>query len=257
MEIILIGFVAAFASLLTFFSGFGLGTILTPVLVIFFPVEIAIALTGIVHLLNNLFKITLVGGKINWSVGLKFGIPAMIGAFAGAQLLTRIPQIAALYTYDIGEKSFDITPLKLIIAVLMIVFALFEVIPFLKNIQFKENKLFAGGLISGFFGGLSGNQGALRSVFLLRTGLTKEGFIATGIMIACLVDFTRLSVYFNRFEKIDIVENLPLLTVAVLSAFAGAFFGSRALKKITFGFIQWTVTVMIIFLALALGAGII
>ena len=53
MEIVIISIVALFASLLTFFSGFGLGTILMPVFAIFFPVEIAIALTGIVHLLNN------------------------------------------------------------------------------------------------------------------------------------------------------------------------------------------------------------
>jgi uncharacterized membrane protein YfcA len=257
MEIIIIGFVAALASLLTFFSGFGLGTILTPVLVIFFPPEVAIALTGIVHLLNNLFKISLVGKNIDWKVGLKFGILGMIGAFIGAQLLTRIPQATLLFTYSIGEKNFEITLLKLIIAILMIIFALFEVIPVLKKIQFKENKLYAGGLISGFFGGLSGNQGALRSAFLIRAGLSKENFIATGIMIACLVDFTRLSVYFNRFLKINIQENLLLLTVAILSAFAGAFIGSKALKKVTYEFIQWTVAVMIILLALALGTGII
>ena len=59
MELFVIAAVALIASLLTFFSGFGLGTILTPVLVIFFPVEIAIALTGIVHLLNNFFKIAI------------------------------------------------------------------------------------------------------------------------------------------------------------------------------------------------------
>src|ERR1051325_2546008 len=218
MEIIIVGIVTAFASLLTFFSGFGLGTILTPALILFFPPEIAIALTGIVHLLNNLFKISLVGKNIDWRTGLKFGLPGMIGAFAGAELLTRIPETTALLSYSIGEKVFEVTPLKLIIAILMIVFALFEVIPFLKKIQFKENKLYAGELISGFFGGLSGNQGALRSAFLIRTGLSKESFIATGIMIACLVDFTRLSVYFSRFLKIDIKENLPLLAFATLSA---------------------------------------
>jgi uncharacterized membrane protein YfcA len=54
--------VAAFgASILTFFSGFGLGTILTPIFMIFFPVEVAIALTGVVHFFNNIFKLLLVG----------------------------------------------------------------------------------------------------------------------------------------------------------------------------------------------------
>ncbi|MEZ4804275.1 MAG: hypothetical protein R2852_01970 [Bacteroidia bacterium] len=52
-----------------------------------------------------------------------------------------------------------------------------------------------GGLISGFFGGLSGNQGALRSMFLLKSGLNKEAYIATGILIAFAVDITRLSVF--------------------------------------------------------------
>ena len=57
MEILIISVVAFFAAILTFFSGFGLGTILTPVMMIFFPVEIAVAFTGIVHFSNNIFKL--------------------------------------------------------------------------------------------------------------------------------------------------------------------------------------------------------
>lgn len=257
MDIIIIGIVAALASLLTFFSGFGLGTILTPTLILFFPVEMAIALSGIVHLLNNLFKMMLVGKNVNWSIGLKFGLPAIVGAFIGAQVLMAIPDTTVLYTYSIGQRVCQITPLKLIIAVLMMVFAFFEVIPILKNLQFKEDKLYIGGVLSGFFGGLSGYQGALRSAFLLKTDLTKEGFIATGVMIACLIDFTRLSVYFSRFIQIDLQQNSVMLTAAVFSAFAGAYLGSKALKKVTFGFVQGAVTIMIFLLAIALGIGLI
>ncbi len=180
MNEIIIGIVAALASLLTFFSGFGLATILTPVMVIFFPVEIAIALTGIVHLLNNLFKISLVFKQINFKIGLKFGITAAVGAYIGAELLLLISNAEPLYTYSISDKTFSVTTIKLLISVLMIVFALFEIVPSLKNIKFKESKLYIGGLVSGFFGGLSGFQGALRSAFLLRYNLSKESFIATG-----------------------------------------------------------------------------
>ena len=42
---------------LTLFSGFGLGTLLMPVFAIFFPIEIAVAMTAVVHLANNLFKV--------------------------------------------------------------------------------------------------------------------------------------------------------------------------------------------------------
>lgn len=256
MEIFIISFVALLASLLTFFSGFGLGTILSPVLVLFFPVEIAIALTGIVHFLNNLFKITLVGQQIDWKVGVKFGIPAIVGAFAGAWFLLFLKTDAVLYSYAIHNKVFSITLLKLVISVLMILFALFEAVPALKKIQFNENKLFAGGGLSGFFGGLSGNQGALRSMFLLRCGLTKESFIATGVLIACAVDLTRLSVYFGRISTLNIHDHFSLLVSAVLSAFAGAYLGSKLLTKITLGFVQWTTTIMIISLAIGLGAGL-
>jgi len=93
-----------------------------------------------------------------------------------------------------------------------------EVIPSLKNYKVDNNKLFVGGAVSGFFGGLSGHQGALRSIFLVRSGLSKEGFIAMGIIIACLVDLTRLPVYFSNQGKVLLLDNLGILTVATLAA---------------------------------------
>ena len=87
MEILLVCLAAFFASLLTFFSGFGLGTILMPVFALFFPLEMAIALTGVVHLLNNLFKMYLMGKESNWKIVIKFGIPAVISALIGAWFL--------------------------------------------------------------------------------------------------------------------------------------------------------------------------
>ncbi len=73
MEYLFIPLVAALASLLTFFSGFGLGTLLTPIFAIFFPVELAIGLTAIVHFLNGLFKLSLVGRYADKAILFKFG----------------------------------------------------------------------------------------------------------------------------------------------------------------------------------------
>jgi uncharacterized protein len=257
MDIVIIGLCAALASLLTFFSGFGLGTLLTPVFMIFFPIEIAIALTGIVHLLNNLFKAILIGKHANWNILLRFGIPAILGAFAGAYLLTHFNTETCLAQYTLGGRTFCITALKLLIAALMIFFALFEMLPSLKKLEFGKDKLAFGGLISGFFGGLSGHQGALRSAFLIRFRLSKEAFIATGIFIACFIDITRLTVYYRNIENINLQENYKVLLVAVLCAFAGAFLGSKLLKKVTLAAVQNIVAVCIILLALALGLGII
>lgn len=257
MEIIIIGLAAFFTALLTFFSGFGLGTILTPVFVIFFPVDIAIALTGVVHFANNLFKIALVGKSADKTVLLRFGIPAIIAAIAGAWLLIKITALPVLHAYELWGRSFEITPVKLIVSVLLIVFSVFEIIPAFKKIQFGKNKLFLGGVLSGFFGGLSGIQGAIRSAFLIKAGLSKEAYIGTGVVIASLVDFTRLSVYASRFAAASLSENLPLLLTAILAAMSGAYLGKRLLKKVTMRNVQILVAIMLICISIALGAGLI
>lgn len=87
MEIVIISLVALAASTLTFFSGFGLGTLLMPVVALFFPLEIAIGISAIVHLANNFFKIGLLYKHVNWQVFLRFGITALVFAFIGAKAL--------------------------------------------------------------------------------------------------------------------------------------------------------------------------
>lgn len=256
-ELIIISIAAFVTAVLTFFSGFGLGTILMPVFALFFPVDIAIALTGVVHFTNNLFKMALVGRKADKSVLLRFGIPAIVASFAGAWLLLRLAGLPKLLSYGLWGREFEITPLKLIIAVLLMAFSLVEVLPQAQHIHFRKNRLLLGGALSGFFGGLAGIQGALRSAFLIKSGLSKEAYIATGVIIASLVDFTRLAVYASRYTSSGLAENKVLLLSATLSAIAGALIGRLLLHKITLRFIQVMVAVMLVLISLALAAGLI
>lgn len=257
MEIVIISLVAFFTAILTFFSGFGLGTILAPVFAIFFPIDIAIALTGVVHFSNNLFKIALIGRNTDKAVLLRFGIPAILASFAGAWLLLKITVLPTIVEYELWGKTFEITAVNLIIALLLIIFSILEISPSFQKVQFGKDKLVWGGILSGFFGGLSGIQGAIRSAFLIKSGLSKEAYIATGVVIACLVDFTRLSVYASRFTAANLHENLTLLISATLAAIAGAYFGKKLLKKVTLHSIQLVVAVMLILISIALGLGII
>ncbi len=257
MEIVIISIVALVTSLLTFFSGFGLGTLLMPVFAIFFPLDQAIAMTGVVHFSNNIFKGTLVWKNTDKEVLLKFGIPAIIASFAGAWLLLSITHLPVLETYTIGSRSFSITPVKLIISVLLLFFAITELLPFFEKLSFSKKKLVLGGILSGFFGGLTGIQGALRSAFLIKAGLSKESYIATGVMIACVVDITRLSVYASNFVTSGIAQNLTVLIIATLAAIAGAILGNRLLKKVTISTVKYIVAIMLIFISFALGSGLI
>jgi hypothetical protein len=242
---------------LTLFSGFGLGTLLMPVFAIFFPVDLAIGMTAIVHLLNNIFKFILLRKHADKAIVLKFGIPSLLAAFAGAWLLTQISDLSPLFTYVIGTKELHITPVKLLIGALLIFFCFAESAPFLSRLSPGKKHFMIGGLLSGFFGGLSGNQGALRSAFLMKANLSKEQFIATGIVIACMVDIARLFVY-NRLESLRHSEvHYGILIAAIFSAFAGAWIGNTFLKKITITSVQRLVAGMLLLAAVLLIMGVI
>ena len=257
MSFFLIPLTALIASVLTFFSGFGLGTILLPVFAIYYPMPIAVLLTAIVHFSNNMFKIGLVYKNINWKLVLKFGLPSMVAALIGAYVLKHLfTNPILLFTYGIGSLSYSITLFNLIIGILIIIFSLFEVIPILKNLSFKSNKIILGGLLSGFFGGLSGHQGALRSAFLVRLGLAKEMFVATGTAIACLVDISRMSVYAFTLDFTHAITQYNILLVSVGFAVIGAFIGNKLLKKTTISFLKWFVTMFMMIIGLLILLGV-
>lgn len=253
MEVYLFVCLAALAgSGLTLFSGFGLGTILVPVFGLFFEVEVAIALTAIVHLLNNLFKLTLIGKHANREVLLRFGVPSVLAAFLGAWLLKGLSGAEAITSYSMMNHQFEIYPVKLVIGVLLLVFAIAEWSPALNKLELDRKYLPLGGILSGFFGGLSGNQGALRTAFLMKSGLTKEQFISTGVVLACFIDITRLPVYGSSFSQQLETSEIPLVISATLSAFLGAWAGTRFLKKTTHQVVKTVVT----FLLLAYGSAL-
>jgi uncharacterized membrane protein YfcA len=217
---------------------------------------VAIALTAIVHFLNNVFKLLLLGRHADKGVLLRFGLPSIVAAFVGAWLLTRLTGMGPLYSYTLGSKELSVTPVKLVIAIVLAAFALFDIIPRFSKAEFSPKWLPLGGVLSGFFGGLSGMQGALRSAFLVRAGLTKEAFIATGVAIACLIDITRLSVYSKQIISAHSSLNYSLVVAATLAAFAGAYIGAKLLKKVTIEAVHIVVAVMLLLYSVLLGMGV-
>ena len=254
MAFAVIGAAALGASLLTLFSGFGLGTLLMPAFALFFPPDAAVALTALVHLANNLFKLVLLGRSADRPLVLRFGIPSIIGAAAGASLLVVLSGMGSLGTWAFLGRACEVTGLKLTIAALMLGFVAFELWAE-ERLSVPARLIPAGGLVSGFFGGLSGHQGALRAAVLVRAGLSKEAFIATGVVVACMVDVTRLSIYAEHLRR-TAAGHGPLLVWAGLCAFAGTFVGSRLIKKATMGAVRAAVASLMSLIAVLLGAGL-
>lgn len=260
MELLLIGIVALLTAGVTLFSGFGLGTILMPVFALFFPVPLAIAATAVVHFANNIFKFGLMAKQAEWRVVVRFGIPAAVAAIAGASLLTWFDRMPAIVRYTLGGSSYEITVVKAVIGVLIVVFALLELWPHFRDLAFPPHWLPLGGVLSGFFGGLSGNQGALRSAFLLKAGLTKEAFVATGVVAAVIVDAVRLVVYGTGVLVEHISRSQELLApvaVGTLCAFLGSFLGKRVLQKVTLHVVQIIVALAMLVIGVGLVSGLI
>ncbi|MBW3567336.1 MAG: sulfite exporter TauE/SafE family protein [Proteobacteria bacterium] len=256
MDYLLVAIASLLGAGLTLFSGFGLGTLLLAVLVFFFPPGIAVVVTAVVHFLNNAFKFVLLGRYANIAVVLRFGVPAILGAWLGAHSLALLIDLPAIRTYSIGDHEHVITPVKIAIGSLLMVFAFLELVPLARLASIPSRHLPLGGFLSGYFGGLSGHQGALRSMFLVKSDLTKESFIATGVVIALLVDVTRLSTYFSQLREFNWGDNATLISLATVSAFVGSFIGSRLLHKVTLKFIQRLVAILLTLISLGLLSGI-
>ena len=257
LQYFLICMICFFISGLTLFSGFGLGTILMPFFAIFFPIDMAVALTAIVHFLSNVFKLFLLGKFADKKIILSFGMPAILAALIGAEVLFWLKDLTPLMRYTIMGEEFYVTPIKLTIAVVMFAFTCIDVLPRFQNITFDQKYLPVGGLVSGFFGGLSGHQGALRSAFLLKCGLSKEGFIATGVVITCLVDFSRLFIYVQHWRGIGFGDYGVILTASIISALLGVWWANKLLVKMTLRFVQILVSVMLFVISVLLGSGLI
>ncbi len=256
MSTLIVGAVAFVASVLTLFSGFGLGTLLMPVVAIFMPIAAAVAVTAVVHLLNNLFKLVTLWRDIHWRTVWTFGVPAMLATVPGAWLLTHLASLPGTYRYHVLGLAAEMTPIGVLVGGLLMAFAVIEWFSLAKRWQVSARHLPLGGLLSGFFGGLSGHQGAFRSAFLLHAGLDAPQFVASNAALAALVDITRLVVYGLNLALIVSGDHGQIVVVATLAAFAGVLLGKVLLKKVTIAAIQRLVAVMLLVLGALLMAGV-
>lgn len=233
---ILIPVVAAFLSAsLTLMTGFGLGTILTPVFLIFYDVKIAILIVAVAHLSNNLLKISLFSGHISIDILKRFGALTLIGAFIGAFF----------------QGKMDSSLVKILLGASLIFLGLKEATGFGEKLRLPQKIDFIGGFLSGLLGGFVGNQGAIRSAYLLNYNIPKETFVATAAIIASVVDITRIPVYIYSNKDV-LADNLILLLITTASAFAGTFAGKRFLKKISLKAFKIYVASMIIIIGVLL-----
>ncbi|NDF84243.1 MAG: hypothetical protein EB144_04120 [Actinobacteria bacterium] len=179
--------------------------------------------------------------------------PSMFAAMVGSIILKKLVSIShAAYDLTTSNLTHPVSYLSCIIGLIMILVSLFELRLKNKNIDIP---LWSGGLISGFMGGLSGHQGALRSAFLVNKITNVGEFVATTAFIGLLTDIARNSVYLTSINWDQL--NLKLLALTCAFAVIGVLFGTYLLKKLSIQSIQQMVSAGIFLLGLSMMLGLI
>jgi uncharacterized protein len=197
-------------------SGFGIGSLLTPVLALQVGTKIAVAAVAIPHAVGTAQRFWLLHRHVDWRVVRSFGITSALGGLAGAALQTRA-----------STRS-----LELIFGVLLILAGFTELTGWMRQVHWSRSAAWIAGALSGALGGLVGNQGGIRTAAMLGYEVPKESFVATGTAIALFVDAARLPVYLiTQGEAIARLGNqVVIATVAVV---AGTLLGKHLLGRMS------------------------
>ena len=220
--------VAVAAGIVSAVTGFGIGSLLTPLLALGVELSVAVAAVAIPHVLGTAVRFVMLKGRIDRKVLLSFGITSAAGGLIGALL----------------NRSTSNQWLTLLFGALLLFAAASEISGLARRMRFRGVAAWIAGALSGLLGGLVGNQGGIRSAALVGFNLSKEQFVATATAIALLVDGARLPVYLVTHG--DPITSLwrPIL-VASIGVVAGTVIGSRLLTRIPEAWFRWILAVVL------------
>ncbi len=202
------------AAALTVPAGFGLATMITPVVFLWLEPHEAVAVVAIVHGSHNAWKLKVLRDSVDYSAVRRFGWALVAGALIGALLNTIV----------------DAEPLLLLVGIALVVLPTLSVTERWTKFRLPETEDRIGGFGSGFFGGLTGHQGALRAMFLQKRLPDKAEYAATAAILALVVDITRIPVYV-AIGGWQILDSGLLIVGLVIAAILGVQLGKRWLKK--------------------------
>jgi len=195
--------------------GFGIGSILTPLLAVRLGMRVAVAAVSIPHLAGTALRFWLLRRHVDRRVLVTFGIASAAGGLGGALLQSRASNAS----------------LAIVLAALLLLAAASELFGLARRVRLGSTGAWIAGAVSGMFGGLVGNQGGIRSVALLAFDIEKQAFVATATAIALLVDAARMPVYLVTTGS-DVRAAWPVVDVATLGVVAGTLAGGHLLRRI-------------------------
>jgi len=215
-EVIYIALITLLASLIGTMAGFGISTIMVPILLIILPLPQTLLLVGIVHWFNDIWKMLLFRKGIRWKLLLAFGLPGIFASFLGSSLSLRISR-------EILSKA---------LGVFLIAYVIFIFFNRTFKLSQKLSVAISGGTLTGFFAGIFGIGGEINAVALSAFNLEKAVYVATAGAIAFMIDSTRIATYIQGGTRLDPVLISGFLIFIPVSLI-GAMIGKRGVEKIS------------------------
>jgi uncharacterized membrane protein YfcA len=196
-------------------AGFGIGSLLTPLLALRFGMRVAVAAVSIPHVAGTALRFWLLRHAVDRRVLVSFGVASAAGGLAGALLQSHVSNGA----------------LRIVLGALLLFASASELLGLLRGARAGTKAAYAAGALSGGFGGLVGNQGGIRSAALLAFDIDKRSFVATATAIALIVDGARMPVYAVTVGR-DLQPAAAMIAVATAGVVAGTVAGGRLLRRI-------------------------
>jgi uncharacterized protein len=213
---LILGLAAIAAGAVASLAGFGIGSLLTPLLAVKTGISVAVAGIAIAHLLGTALRFWLLRVSVNKIVLLSFGLASAAGGLSGALL----------------HNAFNNSLLSIVFGCLLILAGLSEITGLAGKIRIKGVLSWLAGALSGLFGGLVGNQGGIRSAALTGFNLGKDEFVATATGIALMVDVARIPVYL-AVQWHDLISIWHFIVVASVGVVVGTLLGKKILQRLS------------------------
>lgn len=196
-------------------AGFGIGSLLTPAIAIATGTKLAVAVVSVPHAIGTSIRFWRFHRDVDWRIVRSFGVTSAAGGLTGALLNTWATSRA----------------LELVFGSLLILAGVSQITGIAKRWRLTGTLAWIGGALSGFFGGLVGNQGGIRTAAMLGFEVDKRQFVATTTAVALLIDLARVPVYL-AMETAALARMWPIITFATIGVIAGTFFGETLLARV-------------------------
>ena len=193
-------------------AGFGIGSLLTPAIAARNGAKLAVAAVSIPHIIGTTIRFWRFRHEIDWPIVRSFGFTSAAGGLTGALLSTWATSRA----------------LELVFGSLLILAGTSQATGYAKRWRLRGNLAWLGGALSGFFGGLVGNQGGIRTAAMLGFDVDKRRFVATTTAVALMIDLARVPVYL-AVATAELRSLWATIAVAVVGVVIGTIYGERLL----------------------------